>query len=46
MLEKPVDFNSTFFRKKIKEDGMNQVGERFFSQFKILSIKGKGNAGN
>lgn len=36
-------FNGTEFRKKLLDDGITEVGERFIQQFRILSVRNNNN---
>lgn len=39
ILEQPLKYNKTFFRLKMREDGIVKIGESFFTEFKTLHYK-------
>lgn len=40
-VEKPLLLNSTSFRMKLFEDGINSIGENYLHTFRVLETKGK-----
>jgi 5'-3' exonuclease len=40
VVKKPITYNATGFRSKVLSDGITNVGETFFQQFRTLYLKG------